>query len=106
MRLTKKDEIFLGGYEPRCDFYEAFSKLGHWEDVEELCERLATQGYYYARRYGFISRESHERFLGSLSVLYDFKERQIVFLFAGAWLDSLSVSEYGKTWALTKEELS
>ena len=36
-RLTRKDDLFLGGYELLCNFADAFSKLGKIEDLMEQC---------------------------------------------------------------------
>lgn len=106
MRLTKKDDLFSGGYELLCAFDEAFSKLGKLEDVEELCEKLVAQGYYYTRSFDGVRKESIEEFSNCLRIVYEFKEKQIIILYRGGWRDVLPIEHYGKTWALTEDELN
>jgi len=39
MRLTKKNEAFLGGYEPLAPYCDVTAKLGKLEDAEEELEK-------------------------------------------------------------------
>ena len=98
MRLTRKNEIYLGGYEPMCAFNEAFSKLGKLEDVEdELGIDLET--LFKALKKGIYTTEG---FVGYVELS----------LLCGVWYLTneeeclaLPVDSYGQCWALTEGEL-
>jgi len=101
MRLTKKDDLFSGGYEPLAPYCDVASKLGKLEDIEELCEKVTKQPYYQKYSDGTISKVDDTDCIA----LYYFEENAIVLIYAGEWYDNLKINEYGKTWAITKEEL-
>ena len=79
----------------------ATNKLGQLEDVEELCEKIVSQPIY--EKYednGKIHKEDYTEY----KALYNFKERRIE-LYGYEFINWLELDKYGKTWALTKEEL-
>lgn len=105
MRLTKKTDI--GIYESKkhqedwANLGEANQKLGPLEDVEELCEKIISQPIYEK----FIDTgEIHQEDYTDYKALYNFKERRIE-IYDYEFIAWFVLDEYGKTWALTKEEL-
>ena len=83
------------------DNEEALDKLGQLEDIEELCEKIVSQPIY--EKYednGKIHKEDYTEY----KALYNFKERRIE-LYGYEFINGFEVDNYGKTWALTKEEL-
>jgi len=101
MRLTKKNEAFLGGYEPLAPYCDVTSKLGKLEDIEELCKEVTKQPYYQKYLDGTISKVDDT----DCVAIYSFEENAIALLYYGECSFILKINEYGKTWALTKEEL-
>lgn len=114
MRLTRKNEAFLGGYQPLGDYAELCSKLGPLEDIEDelgvdLTVKLRVEmaiankvkknkdtevfyiGFDGSIRRGFF----HKFFPTFITVLSDMEEQFF----------ELHYKDYGKAWALTKEEL-
>ena len=81
--------------------YEAYQELGKLEDLEELCEKIVSQPIY--EKYednGQIHKEDYTEY----QALYNFKERRIE-LYGYEIINGFEIDKYGKTWALTKEEL-
>ena len=81
--------------------YEAYQELGKLEDIEELCEKIVSQPIY--EKYednGKIHKEDYTEY----QALYNFKERRIE-LYGYEIINGFEIDKYGKTWALTKEEL-
>ena len=75
--------------------------LGQYEDIEELCEKIASQPIY--KKYIDDGEIHEEDYIGEY-VLYDFETRRI-YIYGYEFVDRLALADYGKTWALTKEEL-
>lgn len=100
-RVTNRDnEIFVGA---RCVgksyFTRVFNKLKQLEDVEEMCEKISKQPIY--KKYlNTVCKEDYT----SLHIAYDFSTNHIE-MFCHEYEDTLSVEDYGKTWAFTKGEL-
>lgn len=80
----------------------AEEKLCLLEDIEELCEKMITQSIYEI--YGSIGEIHEENYIGCQAV-YNFKERTIELVDCFEIVNWFNVDDYGKTWALTKEEL-
>lgn len=101
MRLTKKRAD--GHYDDldECVSTRCSDKLGQLEDIEELCKEVTKQPYYQKYLDGTISKVDDT----DCVALYCFEENAIALIYAGEWYGSLRINEYGKTWALTKEEL-
>lgn len=81
--------------------YEAYQELGKLEDLEELCEKMVSQPIY--EKYednGEIHKEDYTEY----QALYNFKKRRIE-LYGYEIINGFEIDKYGKTWALTKEEL-
>lgn len=119
MRLTRKSLNGYNGY-----YQECCDKLGQLEDIEEklgtdflLLDKICQKGVYCfkesiekfkSKRYGEISHIPnsgiHIQFFGV------FKEKRMGVSIMG-YIESknsyytLPMKDYGKTWALTKEEL-
>jgi hypothetical protein len=100
MRLTRKNEIYLGGYEPMCAFNEAFSKLGRLEDTEEelgidllILAKAMMNGIY----------DKEGKFHKQVYLCFIDGEWMIADMQTDCWYP---VSGYGKTWALSKDELN
>ena len=95
-RLTIKDKSI------RDNFNAEYAKLADLEDIEELCEKMITQPIYEIY-YG--ASEIHEvDYIGS-DALYNFKEKRIEIVNCFEIENWFKLDDYGKTWALTKEEL-
>ena len=80
---------------------EACEKLYEYENIEELCEKIVSQPIY--EKYednGKIHKEDYTEY----QALYNFKERRIE-LYGYEFINYFELDKYGKTWALTKEEL-
>lgn len=99
-RLTRKDDLFSGGYEPLAPYCDVTSKLGKLEDVEEefgvdlITLFKALENGIYAKA-GKFHKQVYLCFIDGEWMIADMQ--------TDCWY---LVSEYGKTWALTKEELS
>lgn len=98
MRLTKKnngkyvyDDIYCG---------EHIDKLGQLEDIEEICLKLKTEPLYEKTTFGEIYKEDYTEY----NIYYDFNSRSIV-IYDYEYVNDYPMEEYGKTWALTEEEL-
>lgn len=75
--------------------------VGQLEDIEELCEKIVAQPIYQK----FIDTgEIHKKDYTEYYVLYNFAEKRIE-IYGCEIITCLNVEDYGKTWALTKEEL-
>ena len=110
MRLTKKDELFFGGYEPMCEFYEALSKLGQLEDIED---KLGVDLILYLKMC-VIGTNVYVKYQGEvleMAVVHKLVYNPDIKAFGffappeGDFLPRFKMSEYGVTWALTREEL-
>ena len=80
---------------------ECYNKLGQLEDIEELCEKIAEKPIYEKF---YDTHEIHEEDYTECSILYNFKEKRIEF-YECDFVNYLYLKDYGKWWALTKEEL-
>lgn len=111
MRLTKKNEIYLGGYEPMCAFNEAFSKLGKLEDIEEA---MGVDLILYLK---MCVIESSVFILDKIiNEVYEIRCPKCVYnpylkafgfkALKDTYNWRFPLSEYGKTWALSKDELN
>jgi len=99
-RLTEK---YHGHYcsNKNGGFYDLYKKLGQLEDAEELCKKVTKHPYYLKDPDGTISETDDT----DCAALYSFEKNAIVLLYYGECSFILKINEYGKTWALTKEEL-
>jgi len=109
-RLTKKDKDHIGGYAPNGTYdidwkANAFEKLGQYEDIEELCEKIKTQTIYQKILYSGYNRYyiTEDKFW-DCSISYNFEARMIE-IYQYEWVDGLKLDEYGTQWALTREDL-
>lgn len=106
MRLTRKNEIYLGGYEAMCDFGKAFSKLGKLEDIEEELG-IDFPTLFKAFHHGIYVKVGREIIF--VKYIGIFKKRKWHLFSANNVLGKYEiclVSNYGKSWALSKEELN
>ncbi len=79
-----------------------YIKLGHYEDIEELCEKINDQQFFYKTL--VTGKAVKVRFDNSFIILYDFKNKRIhIINYKQDYV--LFIEQYGKTWALTREEL-
>ena len=111
MRLTKKEIAYTASGAdvieiPDIEYSykytgKAIRKLGQLEDAEELCKKVTKQPYSRKAPDGTIF-EMEER---DCTALYSFEKNAIVLICYGRCCNILKINEYGKTWALTKEEL-
>lgn len=80
----------------------AEEKLCLLEDVEELCEKMVSQSIYEIY-YG--ANEIHEENYIECQALYNFKEKRIELVDCFEIEHWYKLDDYGKTWALRKEDL-
>ena len=112
MRLTERTTGYIScdknGNLTRVDYIEikdkklAQEKLCELEDVEGLCEKMTAQ--YVYEIYGSMN-EIHELDYIGCRATYNFKERTIQIMDCFKLVNWFKLDNYGKTWALTKEEL-
>lgn len=110
-RLTERKTSYpscdKNGNLTRVDYIEikdkklAEEKLCLLEDIEELCEKIVSQPIY--EKY-IDNGEIHEEDYTEYRALYNFKERTIE-IYDFEFINGFKLDNYGKTWALTKEEL-
>ena len=105
MRLTKKG---VDGYYGKCDWHMQ-DKLGQLEDIEEelgidlitlfkaLLNGVYYKGAYGTNNYGKIVYQERPTIL--------FEVANELYCFKPTFFDFIYFKDYGKTWALTKEEL-
>lgn len=97
-RLTKKltDTIYthISGIE-----MDVANKLGRYEDIEEMCEKISKQPIY-KKCLDIIYCQVYT----GLHIAYNFSTKQIE-VFGYECEDALSVDKYGIEWAFSKEEL-
>ena len=103
MRLTKKYDDGSYGIEKCTNKHEI--KLGQLEDIEDelgidliTLFKVINGGKVYNKKYGYYnscSVDTHDKTIYFEN--YETTERKP--------LDALKLQDYGKTWALTKEEL-
>ena len=107
MRITKKREN--GFYELK-EGEEIYGEgngirlvqiVGQYEDIKELCEKIVSQPIY--EKYIDDGEIHKENYIGEY-VSYNFKERSI-YIYGYGFIHRFELENYGKTWALTKEEL-
>lgn len=107
MRITKKRENGFYELKAGAEIYgeengiRLVQIVGQFEDIKELCEKIVSQPIY--EKFiddGVIHKESY---IGE-DASYNFKERRI-YIYGYGVIDSFKLEDYGKTWALTKEEL-
>ena len=79
----------------------AEEKLYQLENIEELCEKIINQTIYEKNERGEIYEENYKE----CQSLYNFKEKRIEILYCIELVNWFELDSYGKTWALTKEEL-
>ena len=99
-RLTERRNGLYYDIE-ECVVSNCSQKLGRYEDIEELCEKIVSQPIY--EKYednGKIHKEDYTEY----KALYNFKERRIE-LYGYEFINWFEVDNYGKTWALSEEEL-
>lgn len=112
MRLTKKNEAFLGGYEPFvASYFDITSKLGQLEDIEEA---MGVDLILYLKM--CVIEASVFILNKTTNEVYEFRCPQCVYnpylkafgfkAIKDTYNWRFPMSEYGKTWALTKDELS
>ena len=112
MRLTERKTGYIScdknGNLTRVDYIEikdkklAQEKLCELEDVEELCEKMVAQCVYEI--YGSMD-EIHEKNYIGCRATYNFKKRTIEIMDCFELINWFKLDDYGKNWALTKEEL-
>jgi len=106
-RLTKRidENKYASNVSGGLSAIDCFQKLGQLEDIEnELGIDLIT--LFKALRDGFIARyrfdfEFSKCVVGKDGIMVDFKNK----CFSNNFTDDWYFKDYGKTWALTKEEL-
>lgn len=110
MRLTKKNEVFLGGYQPLGDYTDLCSKLGPLEDIEEavgvdlmlylkMCV-IGTSVFVLDKTLNKVLELKYPKFIYNPDLkAFGFKALKDTY----NW--RFPMSEYGRTWALTREEL-
>jgi hypothetical protein len=79
---------------------QCLNKLGQYEDIEELCEKMAQQPVYWKDTYGKIRKENNE---GSF-ILYNFKCKRIE-IYDYGYEGSYNINEYGIKWSFNKSDL-
>lgn len=113
MRLTKKtkngyfhklfgDNPIYTKEQMISDLDDIVQKLGQLEDAEELCIKMTTQPIY--EKFKLSSTHICKLDYTGYNAAYDFKNNCII-VYTDHKATIYSVNEYGKTWALTKEEL-
>ena len=112
MRLTERKTGYIScdknGNLTRVDYIEiknkglAQEKLYQLENIEELCEKMVNQCIYEI--YGSMD-EIHEEDYTGCQASYNFKERTIEIRDCIEVVNWFKLDSYGKTCALTKEEL-
>ena len=118
MRLTEKDKMARYGYKyvapDRFDnFGKGCNKLGQLEDIEEnlgidlivyLRMTLGTKVSVKNKSYeGMFENGVMEQIF--LKYLYNYERKCFCLNFYGSLTPIYYIEDYGKTWALTKEEL-
>ena len=102
-RLTK---TFIHGevHTLRPEIAEYYIKLSKYEDIEELCELVTAKPIF--EKY-LDTGEIHEEDYTEHFALFNFEENRIELHsnWSGDFSNYLELKEYGKHWALTKEEL-
>ena len=83
------------------DVNKALDKLSKLEDIEELCEEIVSKPIF--EKYEDTNKIYAEDYTDCVA-LYSFKYDRIE-LYRHAFANYFELKEYGKTWALTKEEL-
>lgn len=95
-RLTEKG-LKIRGWSKEAQMY---NKLYDLEDIEELCINMTTKPIYEK----FFRTTIRKLDFTGWNTAYDFKNNCIM-VYKGHEATIYSVDEYGKTWALTREEL-
>ena len=99
-RLTERRNGLYYDIE-ECVVSNCSQKLGRYEDIEELCEKIVSQPIY--EKYednGKIHKEDYTEY----KALYNFKERRIE-LYFGDYSVYFELDSYGKEWSLCCEDL-
>ena len=109
-RLTNKNmEFTLGRMNSKTIFNKIYRKLSQLEDIEEelgidLITLFKAQQIYWRIKY--IDTGEYSEIKKSYRVHYDFTRKQFLVYWEYDYFGfSLELKDYGKTWALTKEEL-
>ena len=117
MRLTEKDQMgYYGYFTYKTDEIEIINKLGQLEDIEEelgvdlitLCNKATKEVWYTKLEVDFDYSNWHKIngqeivIKNSIVSRLDFQHKSVYIKGAKQWFD---IKDYGKTWALTKEEL-
>ena len=112
MRLTRKNEAFLGGYQPLGDYTDLCSKFGPLEDIEEALgvDLIIYLKMCVIRTSIFVLDKTLNEVLEMTyhpKLIYNPDLKAFGFFAPpdGDFLPRFPMSEYGKTWAFTKEEL-
>ena len=109
-RLTRKDDLFSGGYEPLAPYCDVASKLGKFEDIEEA---MGVDLILYLK---MCVIEASVFILNKIiNEVYEIRCPKCVYnpdlkafgfkALKDTYNWRFPMSEYGKTWALTREEL-
>lgn len=107
MRITEKKENGFYKLKPGKEIYSEDDGIrlvqivGQYEDIEELCEKIVSQPIY--KKYINTGTISKKDYIGYYA-LYNFKDRSID-IYEYEFVNSFDLEDYGKTRALTKEEL-
>ena len=106
MRLTKYEpnENSMFPYKLKDDELstelDSVHKLGQLEDIEELCIKITTQPVYEKLPNAKINKFDFTEYNSA----YDFENKCII-VYKGSSAIVFFIKDYGKTWAMTKEEL-
>jgi len=79
---------------------QCINKLGEYEDIEELCEKMTQQPVYWKDYYGVIREDNNE----DCNALYNFK-LNIIEIYEYDYKDYYKVDDYGKTWSFNRSDL-
>ena len=110
-RLTQKDKDHIGGYTPNGTYdigwkANAFEKLGKYEDIDEklglpypVLIKMLKNGNIYVKK-------KNNEIINICEYSLDCNGLDYWFLDIGkGYYNIVGLKDYGKTWALTREEL-
>lgn len=83
------------------NFKELQETVNKYKNIEKLCEKVIEKPIY--EKYT-DTNEIHREDYTECCALYNFKYNRIE-LYMYDFVNMLEIDQYGKTWALTKEEL-
>lgn len=100
-RLTEKRKTIDCDYIELLEHNAIVEKLGQYEDIEELCEKIVSQPIYEKfKDTGEIHKEDYTEY----NAMYNFKMTRIE-IYGYGFITYFDLEEYGKTRAFTKKEL-